>query len=77
MADRQVPAAALLLAALGLWQGVASLPGVDDLTLASQVETARALAELRGMSAEEFGHVTSMNFKRVFKLDQGEEESEQ
>jgi NitT/TauT family transport system permease protein len=35
--------AALLLGALGIWQGVASLPGVDDLTLASPVETARAL----------------------------------
>jgi ABC-type nitrate/sulfonate/bicarbonate transport system permease component len=37
--------AALLLAALGLWQGVASLPGVDDLTLASPVETGRALGD--------------------------------
>jgi putative hydroxymethylpyrimidine transport system permease protein len=35
--------AALVLAALGLWQGIASLPGVDDLTLASPTETARAL----------------------------------
>jgi ABC-type nitrate/sulfonate/bicarbonate transport system permease component len=35
----------LLLAALGAWQGVASLPGVDDLTLASPVETARALGD--------------------------------
>jgi ABC-type nitrate/sulfonate/bicarbonate transport system permease component len=37
--------AALLLAALGVWQGIASLPGVDDLTLASPVETARALGD--------------------------------
>ncbi|MFL5782793.1 MAG: ABC transporter permease [Thermoleophilaceae bacterium] len=35
--------AALVLVALGLWQGIASLPGVDDLTLASPTETARAL----------------------------------
>jgi ABC-type nitrate/sulfonate/bicarbonate transport system permease component len=28
---------------VGLWQGAASLPAVDDLTLASPVETARAL----------------------------------
>jgi len=31
------------------------------------VETARALAELRGTSAEEIGRVTSENFKRLFK----------
>jgi putative hydroxymethylpyrimidine transport system permease protein len=41
--------AALVLAALGLWQGVASLPGVDDLTLASPVETARALGDDWGL----------------------------
>src|SRR5205823_2601609 len=35
--------AVLLLAAIGIWQAVASLPGVDDLTLASPIETARAL----------------------------------
>jgi ABC-type nitrate/sulfonate/bicarbonate transport system permease component len=33
----------LLAVAIGLWQAVASLPGVDNLTLASPVETARAL----------------------------------
>jgi putative hydroxymethylpyrimidine transport system permease protein len=36
---------ALLAGAIGLWQAVASLPGVDDLTLASPVETARALGD--------------------------------
>ena len=35
--------AVLLAAAIGVWQAIASLPGVDDLTLASPVETARAL----------------------------------
>ena len=34
---------ALLVAAVAAWQGIASLPGVDNLTLASPVETARAL----------------------------------
>jgi NitT/TauT family transport system permease protein len=41
--------AALVLAALALWQGVASLPGVDDLTLASPVETGRALGDDWGL----------------------------
>jgi ABC-type nitrate/sulfonate/bicarbonate transport system permease component len=41
--------AALLLAALGAWQGIASLPGVDDLTLASPLETARALGDNWGL----------------------------
>src|SRR5207302_3219167 len=36
---------ALFLGAVGLWQGIASLPGVDNLTLASPVETARALGD--------------------------------
>src|SRR6059058_2407235 len=40
---RRLITLALLLGAVGLWQGIASLPGVDDLTLASPVETARAL----------------------------------
>ena len=40
---------ALVLAALALWQGIASLPGVDDLTLASPVETARALGDDWGL----------------------------
>ena len=35
----------LLFAFLGVWQLVASLPGVDDLLLASPVETARALGD--------------------------------
>jgi ABC-type nitrate/sulfonate/bicarbonate transport system permease component len=37
--------AALVACAIGVWQAVASLPGVDDLTLASPVETARALGD--------------------------------
>jgi len=36
---RYLPAAVLLAAFIALWQGVASLPGVDNLTLASPVET--------------------------------------
>jgi TatD DNase family protein len=32
------------------------------------VETARALAELRGATPEEIGRATSENFKRLFKL---------
>jgi len=36
---------ALLVGAIALWQGIASLPGVDNLTLASPVETARALGD--------------------------------
>jgi ABC-type nitrate/sulfonate/bicarbonate transport system permease component len=36
---------ALLAAVVGAWQGIASLPGVDDLTLASPVETVRALGD--------------------------------
>jgi putative hydroxymethylpyrimidine transport system permease protein len=38
-------AAMLLLGFVALWQGVASLEGVDDLTLASPVETVEALRE--------------------------------
>ena len=34
---------ALLVGAVAAWQGIASLPGVDNLTLASPVETARAV----------------------------------
>ncbi|HYH84558.1 MAG TPA: TatD family hydrolase, partial [Pyrinomonadaceae bacterium] len=33
------------------------------------VETARFLAELRGIEPEEFGRVTSENFARFFGLD--------
>lgn len=40
---RYVYAALLLAAFVGIWQGVASLPGVDDLTLSSPVETWHAL----------------------------------
>ena len=32
------------------------------------VETARAIAELRGIDAEELGRATSQNFKRLFKV---------
>lgn len=46
---RRLATAALVLGALAVWQGVASLPGVDDLTLASPVETARALGHDRSL----------------------------
>jgi ABC-type nitrate/sulfonate/bicarbonate transport system permease component len=47
---RRAGLTALLLAgAVAVWQAVASLPGVDDLTLASPVETARALDEDSGL----------------------------
>jgi putative hydroxymethylpyrimidine transport system permease protein len=42
---RVLLAGALLAAFLAAWQGVASLDSVDDLTLASPVETAEALRE--------------------------------
>jgi ABC-type nitrate/sulfonate/bicarbonate transport system permease component len=42
-AKRIVPPALLLVAAILVWQAVASLPAVDNLTLASPVETWRAL----------------------------------
>ena len=42
---RWVLSSALLVAAVAAWQGIASLPGVDNLTLASPVETARALGD--------------------------------
>jgi putative hydroxymethylpyrimidine transport system permease protein len=45
MVRRHWLSAALLLGAIGVWQVVASLPGVDDLTVASPVETARALGD--------------------------------
>jgi putative hydroxymethylpyrimidine transport system permease protein len=44
---RAGPPALLLGAAVLAWQGVASLPGVDDLTLASPLETVEALARDR------------------------------
>jgi ABC-type nitrate/sulfonate/bicarbonate transport system permease component len=40
---RYLPAAVLLVAFVLIWQGVASLPGVDNLTLASPVETWHSL----------------------------------
>jgi ABC-type nitrate/sulfonate/bicarbonate transport system permease component len=40
---RYLPAALLLCAFVGIWQAVASLPGVDNLTLASPVETWHSL----------------------------------
>ena len=40
---RYLPALALLAALIGVWQAVASLPGVDNLTLASPVETWHSL----------------------------------
>ena len=42
---RYLLVAGLLVAFVAAWQGVASLSGVDDLTLASPVETARALRD--------------------------------
>jgi ABC-type nitrate/sulfonate/bicarbonate transport system permease component len=42
---RALLVAALLSVFVGAWQAVASLPSVDDLTLASPVETARALRD--------------------------------
>ena len=46
---RPLLTAVLLAGAIALWQGIASLPGVDDLTLASPVETARALGDDWGL----------------------------
>ncbi|MEA2351373.1 MAG: putative hydroxymethylpyrimidine transport system permease protein [Thermoleophilaceae bacterium] len=43
MLRRYWPSALLLVAAILAWQGIASLPGVDDLTLASPVETWHSL----------------------------------
>jgi putative hydroxymethylpyrimidine transport system permease protein len=42
---RLLPAALLLVAAILAWQAAASLASVDDLTLASPLETARALGD--------------------------------
>jgi putative hydroxymethylpyrimidine transport system permease protein len=42
---RYLPSALLLLAAIGAWQAIASLESVDDLTLASPVETVGAFGE--------------------------------
>jgi ABC-type nitrate/sulfonate/bicarbonate transport system permease component len=46
---RYGPTALLLLAAIGVWQFVASLNSVPDLTLASPGETARALVDDSGL----------------------------
>ena len=45
----------LLAAFVALWQGVASLGSVDDLTLASPAETARALADDWGLLMDNAG----------------------
>ena len=45
MLKRYGPAALLLLGLLPAWQAVASIPAVDDLTLASPLEVARALRD--------------------------------
>ncbi|HEY6780948.1 MAG TPA: hypothetical protein VI111_08345, partial [Thermoleophilaceae bacterium] len=46
---RALPAAALLVLFVAAWQGVASLHSVDDLTLASPVETWQALRDDRSL----------------------------
>jgi ABC-type nitrate/sulfonate/bicarbonate transport system permease component len=46
---RRVPSVLLGLLAVTLWQAVASLPSVDDLTLASPVEVAEALVRDRAL----------------------------
>jgi len=49
MVRRYLPAALLLATALGAWQVVAGLPGIDDLTLASPVEVWGALRDDAGL----------------------------
>jgi len=49
MLSRYGPPAFLLLVFVAIWQGVASLEGVDDLTLASPSEVVRALREDRSL----------------------------
>jgi ABC-type nitrate/sulfonate/bicarbonate transport system permease component len=49
------PPALLLAAVILLWQGIASLHGVDDLTLASPVETWNALKDDRSLLFDEAG----------------------
>jgi ABC-type nitrate/sulfonate/bicarbonate transport system permease component len=49
MLRRYAPALLLLAIAIGAWQAVASLPSVDDLTLASPLEVARALRDDRSL----------------------------
>jgi len=48
---RYLPAGVLLLGAVGAWQALASIPSVDDLTLASPAEVARAFVEDRSLLA--------------------------
>jgi ABC-type nitrate/sulfonate/bicarbonate transport system permease component len=50
---RALPPVLLLLAVVLLWQGIASLHGVDDLTLASPVETWHALEHDRSLLLDE------------------------
>jgi ABC-type nitrate/sulfonate/bicarbonate transport system permease component len=50
---RSIPPALLLAAAILAWQGVASLHGVDDLTLSSPVETWHALRHDRSLLLDE------------------------
>jgi ABC-type nitrate/sulfonate/bicarbonate transport system permease component len=52
---RYVAAAALLVLFVLAWQGVASLDSVDDLTLASPVETFDALRDDRSLLLDNFG----------------------
>lgn len=53
MMRRAYPPALLLLLAILAWQGVASVHGIDDLTLASPVETWHALVRDRGLLFDE------------------------
>ena len=50
---RRAAPVALLALAVAAWQAVASLPAVDDLTLASPVESVRALVEEPGAFAHD------------------------
>jgi ABC-type nitrate/sulfonate/bicarbonate transport system permease component len=52
---RILPPALLLAAFVLLWQGIASLPSVDNLTLASPVETWHALKHDRSLLFDEAG----------------------
>jgi putative hydroxymethylpyrimidine transport system permease protein len=49
------PSLLLLALVILLWQGVASLPGIDNLTLASPVETWHSLVHDRGLLFSEAG----------------------
>jgi ABC-type nitrate/sulfonate/bicarbonate transport system permease component len=52
---RVVPPTLLLVGVILLWQGIASLHGVDNLTLASPVETWHALRHDRSLLFDELG----------------------